>query len=247
MNDSPSEMRQRPRVLLVNANSSQAVTEHLAAIAQRDAPHIDFVPLTPGSGPRYVLTPADVAIATHAVVAAVESHVASAGEPDACLVACFGEVGMLALRHSFAFPVLNMAESAILTALQLGTRYGIVAIGDHWPAMLHETVSLYGLGARYAGAFRVEGQPMALMSDPKTAADAITARLLALPSGSVDVVVLGGAALTGLAELVEPRVPFRLVDCLKASLAQIDAALLYRRIAGSGLARASQTRIRQPA
>lgn len=221
-----------PQVLLVNANSSAPVTAHMTEIARASSPHIDFVPITPTFGPQYVLNRADVAIASYAVVDAVVRHVEqAAGEPDACLVACFGEVGMFALRHRFSFPVLNMAEAGILTALQLGTRYGIIAIGDQWPAMLHETVHLYGLAERYVGAFQIDIKPMDLLRDPDAAADVIVERLLAAPRDSIDVAIFGGAALTGLRRLVQPRVPFPLVDCLHASLAQLDAALLYSRLA----------------
>jgi Asp/Glu/hydantoin racemase len=226
----PSEkIGNRPHVLLVNANSSTSVTNHMMAIAQSIVPRIGFTAITPRLAPVYVLTPVDVLNAAHAVMKAVEDHIEQEQrEPDACLVACFGEVAMSALRHRYSFPIVNMAEAGILTALQLGVRYAILALGDYWPAMLDETVRLYGLHARYSGAIRIEGEPLKLLSDQQTATASIVKRLLAVPRESVDVIVFGGAALTGLPRLVQPNVPFKLVDCLHASLAQLSAALLYR-------------------
>jgi Asp/Glu/hydantoin racemase len=224
----------RSRVLLVNGNSSTEVTAHLATMAARCAPHLDFIPLTPAFGPRYILNPAEVAIGAHAVLDTVQTYCDTApAPPDACIVACFGEVGMSALRHRFPFPVVNMAEAGIFTAMQLGARYGIIAIGDYWPAMLDEMVRQYGVAARYAGPFRIEGEPLKLLENPAAARRALKATVDAIPPGTVDVLIMGGAALTGIAGHVRDAVALPIVDCLHAALAQVDAAILYHRLADS--------------
>jgi Asp/Glu/hydantoin racemase len=232
LNKQVQDSKIRPQVLMVNANSSGTVTSHLTAMAEASAPHLDFIPLTPSFGPPYILNPADVAVAAHAVLDVVTNYCETATrQPDACIVACFGDVGLSALRHRFAFPVVNMAEAGILTALQLGVRYGIIALGRYWPSMLHEMVRLYGLEARYAGVYRIQGEPLELLNDPAAARAALQAVISTIPPGSVDVLIMGGAALTGIARHVQSSVPFPLVDCLYAAVSQIDAAMLYHRLA----------------
>jgi len=220
-------MRDRPRILLVNGNSSQSVTDRLAGLARAAAPQLDFQALTPPGGPAYVSTPVDVALATGKVV---ETIAAAAREekPDACLIACFGEPGMIEARARFKFPIVGMAEASMLTAMQLGGNFAILTLGEHWPAMLRDLVKVYGVQDRCAGIERIAGTPFELMENPRQAAESVRA---AAQKCGAQIVIIGGAALTGLASAIGPLPGIQLVDCLQASIAQVVALTAYRRMA----------------
>jgi len=51
-------------------------------------------------------------------------------EPEAAgfVIACFGDPGLHALRARTALPVLGIQEAAVMTALTLGQRFGVIAI-----------------------------------------------------------------------------------------------------------------------
>ena len=216
------------RILLVNGNASQIVTDRLAGLARRFAPHVTFLPVTPAFGPPYVSTPVEVAISAHAVITAIDRAVEElGGAVDGCIIACFGEPGLAAARHQFKFPVVGMAEAAILTALQHNGTFGIVTLGEFWPEMLRDLVRQYGVADRFAGVVRVPGAPLDLLADPDGAASAVTvaARALAEQTGAQTIIV-GGAALTGLKLSMEFRP--RLIDCLAAAIAQVLALVCYR-------------------
>jgi len=222
-------MPTKPRILLVNGNSSQSVTDRLFSLAVEAAPQLDFRPYTPEGGPAYVSTPADVAVAAGKVVETIASA-AQDGPLDSCIIACFGEPGLLEARRRFAFPVVGMAEASMLTAMQLGGNFAILTLGEHWPAMLRDLVKLYGVRDRCAGIRRVAGTPFELMADPGRAAQSIAA--VACECGA-ESVIIGGAALTGLAASIGPLPGVRLIDCLQASIAQVVALIEYRRMIGS--------------
>jgi len=219
-----------PRILLVNGNSSQSVTDRLHGLAGAAAPGFDFRPLTPEGGPAYVSTPADVALAAGKVVETIIASAARDGAPDGCIIACFGEPGLLAARRRFAFPIVGMAEASMLTAMQLGDKFAILTLGEHWPAMMGDLVKLYGVQDRCAGIRRVAGTPFELMADPARAAGLVAA---AARDCGAETVIIGGAALTGLAAAIGPLPGIRLVDCLQASLAQMAALTEYRRMSGA--------------
>jgi allantoin racemase len=222
-------MPTKPRILLVNGNSSQSVTDRLVGLAREAAPQFDFQAHTPAGGPAYVSTPADVALAAGKVVETIASA-ADDGAPDACLIACFGEPGLLAARRRFAFPVVGMAEASMLTAMQLGGKFAILTLGEHWPAMLSDLVKLYGVLDRCAGIRRVAGTPFELMADPGRAAKLVA---VAARDCGAETVIIGGAALTGLAASIGPLPGIRLIDCLQASIAQVAALAEYRRMTGA--------------
>ena len=88
-------------------------------------------------------------------------------EPDGCIIACFGEPGLLEARQRFDFPIIGMAEASMLTAMQLGGNFAILTLGEHWPAMLRDLVKLYGVQDRCIGIERIDGTPFELMADPR--------------------------------------------------------------------------------
>lgn len=219
------------RVLLVNGNSSQSVTERLVHLARAAAPGTEFIPATPEKAPRYVSTPEDVLAAAPAVLDAIA---ASGGDPapDACLIACFGEPGLFAARSRFPFPVLGMAQASVLQALHHGPRYAVLTLGEHWPVMLPPLFERYGLGTGCVGIERVEGRPLDLAADPETAARLVeTAAQRVADRLAPDAIIIGGAALTGLTTRMADRQNLPpLIDCLHASIAQIGAAIGFGRL-----------------
>jgi Asp/Glu/hydantoin racemase len=212
--------------LLVNGNSSRSVTDRLADLARLAAPGIEFIALTPQGGPAYVSTPADVALATGTIIETIRLA-AQDIRPDGCIIACFGEPGLLEARLEFDFPVVGMAEASMLTAMQLGGDFAILTLGEHWPAMLRDLMRLYGVQDRCKGIWRVEGTPLELLADPRGAARLVAAA--AAGCGAPNVIV-GGAALAGLTSAIGPMSHPRLVDCLHASIAQVVALMEFRRM-----------------
>ena len=217
----------KQHILLVNGNSSQSVTDRLFGLAAAAAPELEFRPCTPQGGPAYVSTPADVVLASEKVVETI-ALAAGDDEPDGCIIACFGEPGLLEARRRFHFPIVGMAEASMLTAMQLGGNFAMVTLGEHWPAMLHDLVKVYGVQDRCIGIDLIEGTPFDLMANPQRAAESVSAA--AKKCGS-QIVIIGGAALTGLASAIGPLPGIELIDCLQASISQIIALTAYRRMA----------------
>ncbi len=190
------------------------------------APELEFLPCTPQGGPAYVSTPADFALAAEKVVEAIDTAVRNE-KPDGCIIACFGEPGLPEARRRFDFPIVGMAEASMLTAMQLGGDFAILTLGEHWPAMLGDLVKVYGVRDRCMGIEIIEGTPFELIANPRQAAESVTA---AAKKCGARVVIIGGAALTGLASAIGPLPGVMLVDCLQASLAQVVALTTYRRM-----------------
>ena len=219
-------VRARPRILLVNSNSSQTVTDRLATLAKAVAPQLEFLPCTPQGGPAYVSSPSDFTLAAEKVVETIALAVRDE-KPDGCIIACFGEPGLLEARRRFDFPIVGMAEASMLTAMQLGSNFAMLTLGEQWPAMLRDLVKVYGIEDRCISVELVEGTPIELLADPKHAAELV---IVAAKKSGAPIVIIGGAALTGLASAIGPLPGLLLVDCLQASIAQMVALTTYRRM-----------------
>ena len=73
------------RLLLINGNTTQAITDRCAAAARAAArPDTEIVPLTASRGPKIIGTRAENALASAAVIELLAAH---AGTADAALIA----------------------------------------------------------------------------------------------------------------------------------------------------------------
>ena len=161
------------RILLINPNVTQAVTDLVAAHVRRIAgPAVTVVPATGRFGARYIASRAAAAIAAHATLDAYAEH--GAGY-DAVYLACFGDPGLLALRDIAPVPVVGMAEAACREAARDGRRFGIVTGGTAWQPMLAEFVAVLGLGDRLAGIRATPATGGEIAREPDAALEALAA------------------------------------------------------------------------
>lgn len=194
------------RLLLINPNTSASVTTTVATAA---------------------------AIAGHAALDALAAH---GGDCDAVLLACFGDPSLAALKELSPVPVVGMAEASCHLACTLGRRFSIVTGGERWPAMLEEFVAAQGLGSRLASirAISLTGDQIAADIEGSLGLLAAACAEAATEDGA-EVVILGGAALAGLAARVGTAVRVPVLCSLAAGVAATVAlATLAPAKAGQG-------------
>ena len=211
------------RILLINPNTTQAVTDlvamHVQAIASDAA---SFVPVTGAFGARYISTRASAAIAGHAALDAFASHGAGC---DAVYLACFGDPGLLALREIADVPVVGMAEASCLEACRRGRRFAIVTGGALWQPMLTEFVASIGLADRLAAVRAIAPTGGEIAANPDAALAQLAAACTACATDDgAEVVILGGAALAGLAARIQPKVPVPVLCSVEVGTRAVIAA-----------------------
>jgi len=199
------------QILLVNANTTAAVTLRIAAEARRvAAPGTEVLPVTGTFGAPIIGTRAEMAIAEHAALDLVAKHGAGV---DAVVIGVSFDVGLRALRELASVPVVGMTEAACLMACTLGGPFGIVTYGARSAVILREIVAGYGLGGRLAGVHGLDASPADMLKDPEAlhAQIAGAACELAQRDGA-EAVILAGAVMAGLPPLIQPQVPCPLVE-----------------------------------
>jgi allantoin racemase len=211
------------RILLINPNTTAAITERMAAyVGEIAGSAATFVPVTGKFGARYISTRAAAAVAAHAALDALAEH---AHELDAVYLACFGDPGLAALKEVSSVPVIGMAEASCIEAARQGRRFGTVTGGALWKPMLQEFVATLGLSQQLAGIRTVAPTGDQIASDPDAAlsllAEACTA--CARDDGA-EIVILGGAALAGLAQRIQPRVAVPLLCSVEVGAKAVIAA-----------------------
>ncbi len=213
------------RLLLLNGNTDPAITDLLAARAAEAIPRLglpatEVVPATAPFGARYISTRAAVAVAGHAVLAALAEHV-GADNPqgyDAVVIACFGEPGIDAAREILPIPVVGMAEASIAAALALAPRIALLTGGALWVPMLEEFCLVRGLGPDRVLVCGVAPTGDMIARDPDGAATLLVDAARAAVADGAGAVVLGGAGLAGIGPRVAPHLGVPVLDSLDCAL-----------------------------
>ena len=213
------------RLLLLNPNTSEFVTQKVAAQAQLSArPGTSIIPLNGAFGARIIGTRTELAIAEHAVVDALAHH---ADTCDAVVLAVSYDTALFAAREMLAVPVVGITEAALLTATLLGTRTGVVMFGRRVLPLYQELATLLGMNARIAGWRALESSaPYGDGDQSEVDRMLVNAALDLVERDGCEVVVLAGAVMAGVPQRLQAQVPVPLIEGVSCAVAQ--AELLVR-------------------
>ena len=212
------------RILVANANTTEAITEACAAAARAAAsPGTEIVPATPRFGPAVISSRAENVIAGHALLELLAGH---AGSVDAVLLAVSHDTALEAARQMMPCPVIGMTEAACLTACMVGGRFGLVTFGGI--ETYRELVARHGLSSRLAGLAGVNATPPEAVADPEGVGVKVLAAVAELAAQGADSVVLAGAALAGFDRLLQARAPVALLDGMACGVRMAEMLVTLR-------------------
>ncbi len=205
-------------LLVINPNISASVSALLQDRIQAEVgSHVRVRTTAARFGAPYIADEASYAVASHATLDAWAAALARPGPaPDAVLIGCFGDPGLLALRESSPVPVTGLAEAAFIEAARHG-RFAIVTGGERWAPMLQRLAQALGHAPALAGIHTVAPTGAELAADP-AAAHALLAQACrdAVRQLGAQAIILGGAGLAGVAAAIQPGMDVPLVDSVLA-------------------------------
>jgi len=205
------------KILVANPNTSTGVTDRLVASAKLVAsPGTELIAVTAPRGVPYIATRAEAAIGGAVML---EMLAEKRGTFDAAIVAAFGDPGLGGARELFDFPVVGMAEAAMLVACTLGRTFGIVSFSKSLEPWFAEIVAWHGLSGRCA-AIRTLDEAFRSIDEVQEEKEQVLVDLAnrTVANDQADVIILAGAPLAGLADKIRERVPVPLVDGIQAAV-----------------------------
>lgn len=203
-------------LIIINPNSSQVVTDGIDAAVdplRRFGTPITCLTLEHGPPGIENQRQADLTIALTLRLAAQQKHAAG------YVIACFGDPGLHALRDQTALPVVGIQEAAVMTALTLGQRFGVIAI---LPASIPRHLRAFGaMGVldRLAGD-RALGLGVADLADEEKSLPAMvtTGKRLRDDDGA-NVLIMGCAGMAQYRDILEAETGLPVVEPTQAAAA----------------------------
>lgn len=203
------------RILVINPNSTQAVTDGIAGavsgLALHDGPRIDCVTLA--EGPPGIESQQHVDGVVGPLCDLVRREAA-----DAYVIACYSDPGLHSAREVTDKPVLGISECGLLTACTMGERFGVVSIlAGSIPRHLR-AVRQMGLWDRMAGD-RALGLGVVELADRTRVFDRMVAVGTDLrDQDGANVLVLGCAGMAYLRADLESETGIPVVDPTQAAV-----------------------------
>lgn len=211
------------RILVINPNSNQAVTdglsEALAPLALPGVVEIECATLSEG--------PFGIETQFHAdsVLLPLRDLILRRDDADAYVVACYSDPGLALCRETTPKPVYGIQESGLFAALQRGARVGVIALGPKSIARHLPYIRALGLDGRLAGE-----RPLHL-SVAESEDDSAFPRVLEVARELVemdmaDTLVLGCAGMAGHRMKLSQAMGLPVTEPTQAAVVQALGAVL---------------------
>lgn len=212
------------RIVVINPNSTEAVTQGiddaLAELRFADGPEIDC--LTLAEGPPGIETQRHVDGVVDPLCELIKRE---DNQADAFVVACFSDPGLHSARETTARPVLGISECAMTSALNLGDRFGIIAILPASVARHRRYIRQMGLDDRFAGELPIGVGVTGLDQEDKVEARMAEVGGRVVDEFGADVLIMGCAGMARYRMRLEDRLGVPVIDPSQAAVAQAIAAV----------------------
>ncbi|HCN62154.1 MAG TPA: Asp/Glu/hydantoin racemase [Pseudomonas sp.] len=205
------------RILVVNVNTTDSITQAIARQAQAAAaPGTEIIGLTPDFGADSVEGNFESYLAAIAVMDKVMSY----DQPfDAVIQAGYGEHGREGLQELLNVPVVDITDAAASTAMYVGRAYSVVTTLDRTVPLIEDRLRLSGLWDRCASVRASGLAVLELEESPERALEAIVRQAeLAVSEDRAEVICLGCGGMAGLDEQIRQRTGVPVIDGVSAAV-----------------------------
>ena len=207
---------EKPQILVINPNSTEAVTEGMAKELQSfnfsDGPEIVCVSLT--QGPFGIERQADV----ESVKLPLRNMVSGHKDIDAFVIACYSDPGLQVGREATERPVFGIQECGVLAAMAQGDRFGVIALQERSIRRHLLYLRQMGVMGRFAKE-RAANLSVEECANGTTTFDKIcTVAQQLRDEDQADTIILGCAGMASHRSSLESKIGIPVIDPVQAAV-----------------------------
>lgn len=182
------------RVLLINPNSTAAMTAHVAApLRLHLGAHAQILQRTASHGSAVIATQQAFDDGAQSACAMLRQAVDEGLAFDKVLLACFGDPGLEAMRLTTRQPVTGLAAASLQVAERLKKPYAVVTAGAAWEAILVQRFKEWGASDLFTGVQVISGTGLDVFNDPVAAMPGVQQAIATARQAGAENIILGGA------------------------------------------------------
>ncbi len=203
-------------IVVINPNSTQAVTDGIdqavEPLRMDGGPPVQCVTLA--EGPPGIQSDEDAA----SVVAPTCNLIRSRADAAAFIIACYSDPGLGEARKSTSRPVLGIAESAMLTSLTRGSRFGVISILEQSLPRHERYVRALGLESRSAGDRAIGIGVTELTNESRVLERMVSVGKQLREEDGADVLIMGCAGMARYRRRLETATGLPVIDPTQAAV-----------------------------
>lgn len=201
-----------PKILVINPNTSDAVTARIAGAVQRVAhagTEVRVVQIP--HGPEALESYYDESVAAPYLIQAVRE--ANAEGYDAVVIAAFCDPAIEAVKEISDIPVYSLEETTLSVALLVGNRFSILTEKKHKVSVKQQHVRKMGLEARFASVRPLDMGVTEIACEPERVRQkGIEIGRQMVEEDGAEVVVMGCASMAGYSADMEAALHVPVLD-----------------------------------
>lgn len=198
-------------VVIINPNSTDAMTRAMVATSQTVVPELAFEGWTSLKGPPSIQGRADGAAATPPFLELVQQ--ASDQGAAGIIIGCFDDTALHQAAALAACPVIGIGQAAYAQAALRQWRFSVVTTLSVSVPIIEENIDHQGMTPFLSKVRASEVPVLTLEAEPERAEqDVVSQARLALAEDGIDAVILGCAGMVNVVEAVQAALPVPVID-----------------------------------
>ena len=201
-------------VIVINPNSTEAMTEAMLSAARAFRPGLEFEGWTSRLGPPSIQGAEDGALATPPLLDLVRQ----ADGAEGIVIGCFDDTALEEAAKIADCPVIGIGQAAFHFCALRQLRFSVVTTMAVSVPVIERNIARYGLTG-HCGRVRASGVPVLdLENDPKAAcAPILSEATRACQEDGIDAVVLGCAGMVHVTAALREALPVPVIDPVEAA------------------------------
>ena len=214
--------RQAMKVILINPNSTEAMTLSSVETAQKTAPEINFEGWTSFDGPPSIQGEEDGNYATKPLLELVKK--ANKQKPSAIIIGCFDDTGLEQAREISLCPVLGIGESSFLLSYLFSGKTAVITTVHEAVPIIKKNIKNAGYSTLISEVIAADVEVLDLEFSPAQSAVKFAQASKALDASTQNI-ILGCAGAVKIKDEFETITGYRSFDGV-TSAAKLCRALL---------------------
>jgi len=210
------------RLVYINPNSTESMTDSIVEVARAALPGADILGWTNFEGPPAIQGAKDGEEAVAGLRRLLPE--ARAAGADAIVIACFDDTGLAEIRPEAHCPVLGIGQSAFHMAVLLGRPFAVVTTLPISVPVLEGNIAVYGFGRSCVGVRPCGLGVLAVEAGGEHVLDRIAGEIDAAAKDGAGAVLLGCAGMARHRPALAARSDLVILDGVEASAYLAEAA-----------------------
>ncbi|MCW3008141.1 MAG: hypothetical protein JWP17_2767 [Solirubrobacterales bacterium] len=215
-----------PSILVINPNTTQAMTDDIARSARAAAnPGTEITAVSPSAGPRSIEGFTDEVLAAYHLV---DTVAAARGKYDGIVIACYGDPAVNACREVSDVPVVGIAEASFHLASLVAHKWSVVTVLPRARPLIEEVVHRVGLQHRCASVRSAPLTVLEIEEDLDRAKRLITVEArAAIDEDGAEAILLGCAGMGPLDKVMQEELGVPVFDGTAAAVKLVESLISY--------------------